>query len=116
MAPFSTLLLPRLTFRPAQSKIARFFQGEYCFMVSLRLQKVGRPKIPHFRIVAIDSRKARDAAGLEILGHYHPKEKTQKVSVNAERLKYWLERGAQPSDTLRTALKTAGAWGPAPQK
>ena len=82
-------------------------------MVSLRLHKVGRPKIPHFRIVAIDSRKARDAAGLEILGHYHPKEKTQKITVNAERLKYWLDHGAQASDTLRTALKSAGALGSA---
>jgi ribosomal protein S16 len=39
-------------------------------MVRLRLQKVGRPKTPHFRIVAIDSRKARDAAGLEVLGPF----------------------------------------------
>lgn len=83
-------------------------------MVSLRMQKVGRPKTPHFRIVAIDSRKARDAAGLEILGHYHPKEeKAQKLTINAERLKYWLDHGAQASDTLRTALKAAGALGSA---
>jgi small subunit ribosomal protein S16 len=82
-------------------------------MVRLRMQRVGRPKTPHFRIVAIDSRKARDAAGLEILGHYHPKEKTNKVTVNAERLNFWLSKGAQTSDTLRTVLKTAGALKPA---
>lgn len=81
-------------------------------MVRLRLQKVGRPKTPHFRIVAVDSRKARDAAGLEVLGHYHPKEKTNKITVNADRLKYWLAHGAQASDTLRTALQSAGAWAP----
>ncbi|MBL0059417.1 MAG: 30S ribosomal protein S16 [Elusimicrobia bacterium] len=79
-------------------------------MVRIRMQRVGRPKTPHFRIVAIDIRKARDAASLEILGHYHPKEKTNKITVNAERLKYWLGQGAQASDTLRTVLKTAGAW------
>ena len=79
-------------------------------MVRIRMQRVGRPKTPHFRIVAVDSRKARDAASLEGLGHYHPKEKTNKVTVNAERLKYWLDHGAQASDTLRTALKNAGAW------
>jgi small subunit ribosomal protein S16 len=77
------------------------------------MQRVGRPKTPHFRIVAIDSRKARDAAGLEILGHYHPKEKTNKVTVNTERLNFWLSKGAQTSDTLRTVLKTAGALKPA---
>lgn len=82
-------------------------------MVRLRMQRVGRPKAPHFRIVAIDSRKARDAAGLEILGHYHPKEKTNKITVNAERLNFWLSKGAQTSDTLRTVLKTAGALKPA---
>ncbi|TXI74392.1 MAG: 30S ribosomal protein S16 [Dokdonella sp.] len=82
-------------------------------MVRLRMQRVGRPKTPHFRIVAIDSRKARDAAGLEILGHYHPKEKTNKITVNAERLNFWLSKGAQTSDTLRTVLKTAGALKPA---
>jgi small subunit ribosomal protein S16 len=81
-------------------------------MVRLRLQKVGRPKTPHFRIVAIDSRKARDAAGLEVLGHYHPKDKANRITVNAERLKYWLSKGAQASDTLRTALRNAGALGP----
>jgi small subunit ribosomal protein S16 len=43
-------------------------------MVRLRMQRVGRPKTPHFRIVAVDSRKARDAASLEIIGHYHPRE------------------------------------------
>jgi small subunit ribosomal protein S16 len=79
-------------------------------MVRLRMQRVGRPKAPHFRIVAVDSRKARDAASLEIIGHYHPTDKTNKVTVDAERLKYWLSQGAQASDTLRTALKTAGAW------
>ena len=80
-------------------------------MVSLRMQKVGRPHIPHFRVVAIHSAKARDAAGLEVLGHYHPKETgDKKIIVNAERLKFWIQHGAQPSDTLRTVLKQSGVW------
>jgi small subunit ribosomal protein S16 len=77
-------------------------------MVRLRLQRVGKPHQPHFRLVAIHGTKARDAAGLEILGHYHPQEKNSQVTVNAERLKYWLGKGAQPSDTVRTLLKSAG--------
>ena len=80
-------------------------------MVSLRMQKVGRPHIPHFRVVAIHKAKARDAAGLEVLGHYHPMEAAdKKITVDAERLKYWLGKGAQASDTLRTVLKQAGVW------
>ena len=79
-------------------------------MVRIRMQKVGRPHQPHFRIVAIHGAKARDAASLEVIGHYHPKEKANRITVNAERLKHWLGKGAQPSDTLRTALKKAGGW------
>lgn len=80
-------------------------------MVSLRMQKVGRPHIPHFRVVAIHSAKARDAASLEVLGHYHPKETgDKKIDINAERLKFWIKNGAQPSDTLRTVLKQSGVW------
>ena len=79
-------------------------------MVRIRMQRVGKPHQPHFRIVAIPGTKARDAAGLEILGHYHPDLKTEKITVKGDRLKYWLSQGAQPSDTLRTVLKEAGLW------
>ncbi len=80
-------------------------------MVRLRFQRVGRPHTPHFRLVAIHGTKARDAAALEVIGHYHPQEKTNKITVNSERLKYWMSKGAQPTDTVRSALKTAGVWG-----
>lgn len=80
-------------------------------MVRLRFQKVGRPHQPHFRLVAIHGTKARDAASLEVIGHYHPKDKSNKITVNSDRLKYWLTQGAQPSDTVRTVLKSAGVWG-----
>jgi small subunit ribosomal protein S16 len=80
-------------------------------MVRIRMQKVGRPHVPHFRVVAIHGTKARDAAALEVLGHYHPKEPgDKKISVDAERLKYWLKKGALASDTLRTVLKKTGVW------
>ena len=79
-------------------------------MLRLRMQRIGRPHEPHFRIVAIPGAKARDAAALEVVGHYHPKEKTNKIVINAERLTHWMEKGAQPSDTLRTVLQEAGLW------
>jgi small subunit ribosomal protein S16 len=74
------------------------------------MQKVGRPHDPHFRIVAIHGSRARDAASLEVLGHYHPRQKTDDITVNAERMKHWLSKGAQPSATLRTLLKSRGMW------
>ncbi len=80
-------------------------------MVRIRLQRVGKPHDAHYRIVAISREKARDAAGLEIIGHYHPMQKSNKLTVNTERLKHWVSRGAQPTDTLRTAFKKAGVWG-----
>lgn len=79
-------------------------------MVRLRMQRMGRPHQPHFRIVAIPSTKARDAASLEVLGHYHPKEKNNQITVNADRLQHWLKNGAKASDTLRTLLKKSGLW------
>ena len=79
-------------------------------MVRLRMQRMGRPHQPHFRIVAIHGTKARDAASLEVIGHYHPKEKDNKITLKADRMKHWLQKGAQPSDTLRTILKEAGLW------
>jgi small subunit ribosomal protein S16 len=80
-------------------------------MVRIRMQRVGRPHQPHYRIVAIHGTRARDAQSLEVLGHYHPSDDASKITVNAERLKHWLSKGAQPSDTLRTLLKTSGVWG-----
>ena len=80
-------------------------------MVRIRMQKVGRPHVPHFRVVAIHGTRARDAASLEVIGHYHPMETgDKKIDINAERLKYWIGKGALPSDTLRTVLKKAGVW------
>src|SRR5262249_25098039 len=81
-------------------RISRLSIAETSIRVRVRLQRVGRPRVPHFRIVAIDSRKARDAASLEVIGHFHPKDKAHKLTVDAERLTFWLAHGAQASDTL----------------
>ena len=62
------------------------------------------PKQPYYRLVAIDKRAARNAAELEVLGHYDPKNKENAITLEYERIKYWLSRGAQPSDTVRSLL------------
>ena len=72
--------------------------------VRLRFKRTGMPKQAYYRLVAIDRRSARDAEEIEVLGHYDPKEKTNALTLNAERVKYWLSQGAQPSDTVHSLL------------
>lgn len=77
-------------------------------MVRLRLQRHGRKKRPYYHIVAADQRFARDGRIIEDLGRYNPLLTTDQVSINTERALYWLETGAQPSDTVRSILKREG--------
>jgi small subunit ribosomal protein S16 len=73
-------------------------------MVTIRLRRAGSKKRPFFRVVVTDSRTARDSSFVEILGHYNPRTKPALVQVNKERVDYWLQKGAQPSDTVRTLI------------
>ncbi|GMO67832.1 MAG: 30S ribosomal protein S16 [Treponemataceae bacterium] len=76
-------------------------------MVKIRLKKFGTKKRPYFRIVVQDSRKPRDGVAIEELGYYHPVEAEDKqVSVNAERARYWLGVGAQPTSIVRKLLNS----------
>ena len=72
--------------------------------VKLRFQRTGMPKQPYYRLVAIDHRAARDAKEIEILGHYNPREKSNALTLQTERIQYWLSQGARPSDTVRSLL------------
>lgn len=73
-------------------------------MVVIRLRRAGSKKRPFFRVVVTDSRAARDSSFVEILGHYDPRTRPAVVNIDKERVSYWLERGAQPSDSVRTLL------------
>jgi len=73
-------------------------------MVAIRLRRAGSKKRPFFRIVVADSRGASDSSFVEILGHYNPRTRPAVVVVDSERVKYWLARGAQPSDSVRTLI------------
>jgi small subunit ribosomal protein S16 len=73
-------------------------------MVAIRLRRAGSKKRPFFRVVVTDSQAARDSSFVEILGHYHPRLKPALVDIDKERVEYWLKKGAQPSDTVRTLL------------
>jgi len=73
-------------------------------MVAIRLRRAGSKKRPFFRVVVTDSRTARDSSFVEILGHYNPRSKPAVVQVDKERVAYWIQKGAQPSDTVRTLI------------
>jgi small subunit ribosomal protein S16 len=73
-------------------------------MVTIRLRRAGSKKRPFFRVVVTDSRAARDSSFVEILGHYNPRSKPAVVNVDKERVDYWLKKGAQPSDSVRTLI------------
>jgi small subunit ribosomal protein S16 len=73
-------------------------------MVAIRLRRAGSKKRPFFRIVVTDSRTARDSSFVEILGHYNPRTSPAVVQIDKERVSYWIGRGAQPSDSVRTLI------------
>ena len=73
-------------------------------MVAIRLRRAGSKKRPFFRVVVTDSRAARDSSFVEILGHYNPRTRPAIVDVNKERVEYWMSKGAQPSDSVRTLI------------
>jgi small subunit ribosomal protein S16 len=73
--------------------------------VRLRLQRIGKPKRPYYKVVAIDGRCKRDGAPIEVLGQFDPMLKEHKVKLNMERVDYWLKQGAQPSRVVGSLLK-----------
>ena len=79
-------------------------------MVVIRLARVGKKHDPAYRITVADSRKYVTGKFIEVLGTYIPTPmgKQQKVTLNVEKAKEWLTKGAQPSDTVRHVMKLAG--------
>ena len=72
--------------------------------VKLRLKRMGSKKAPFYRIVATDSRKARDGQYIEQIGYYNPVSEPVEIKIDAELAKKWLACGAQPTDTVRDLL------------
>jgi small subunit ribosomal protein S16 len=77
-------------------------------MLSIRLRRAGATKKPHYRVVVADSREPRDGRFVEVLGHYDPRKSPAVVKIDAERTDYWIGKGAQPSETVRSLLKQQG--------
>jgi small subunit ribosomal protein S16 len=80
----------------------------------IRLRRTGRKKLPIYRIVVADKEAPRDGRFIEILGTYQPKlEGDKQVTLDVEKAKAWLAKGATPTDTVESILRRAGAIAPA---
>jgi len=76
--------------------------------VKIRLRRMGAKKTPFYRIVVADSRYPRDGRFIEEIGYYNPLVEPAEVSVDGERVKDWIAKGAQPTDTVKSLLKRKG--------
>ncbi len=73
--------------------------------VKLRLTRIGSKKNPIYRVVAADSRSPRDGKFIEIVGRYNPQTDPSTIELNEEKVKAWLDKGAQPTEPVRRLLK-----------
>jgi small subunit ribosomal protein S16 len=74
-------------------------------VLSIRLARIGKKKKPFYRVVVIEKSRPRNGRTLEVVGTYDPLQKPALVKLDADRVKYWLGCGAQPSDTVRSFFK-----------
>ncbi len=76
--------------------------------VAMRLTRVGGKKDPVWRVVVADSRSPRDGRSIETVGRYNAQTDPSTIVLNEERVRFWLDRGAQPSEPVRKLLKIQG--------
>ena len=78
----------------------------------IRLRRIGRKKLPLYRIVVADQEAPRDGRFIEIIGTYNPKGTTaaEKIQVDADKARQWIAQGATASDTVQSLLKQAGVF------
>jgi len=78
-------------------------------LVKIRLMRMGAHKRPFYRFVVADSRARRNGPFVEILGTYDPLKEPSEIKLDLEKAKLWLQRGAQPTDTVKKLMQKAGA-------
>jgi small subunit ribosomal protein S16 len=74
-------------------------------LLSIKLTRMGAKKRPYYRIVVAEKRSKRDGRFVENLGYYDPNRNPHVVKLDRERVDYWLEHGAQPTETVRSLIK-----------
>jgi len=77
--------------------------------VKIRLRRMGAKKMPYYRVVVADSRYPRDGRFIEEIGTYNPLTEPSTITVDVEKAQAWIKNGAQPTETVRSLLKKAGA-------
>ncbi len=78
--------------------------------VKLRLMRMGKKKQPTYRVVAADSRKARNGRFIEVVGFYDPRRDPSVVEIDNDKAVGWLRNGAQPTERVEKLLRITGAW------
>ena len=73
--------------------------------VSIRLRREGTKNSPYYKVVVADKRSPRDGKFIEIIGTYDPKKPGRNSTLEIDRIEYWISKGAQPSDTVRSLIK-----------
>ena len=73
--------------------------------VKIRLARLGAKKAPFYRIVVMDSKKARNGEYVDLIGTYNPVKEPAEIKIDVEKAKHWISVGAQPTDTVRSLLK-----------
>ena len=76
--------------------------------VRIRLTRVGARNNPIWRVVATDQRSPRDGRFIEVLGHYNPQTDPSTIQLDEEKIRGWIQKGAQPSDTVKKLMKAKG--------
>jgi len=79
-------------------------------MLRIRLMRMGKKKKPFYRVVVAPSQTPRSGRFVEIVGHYNPLTDPARIDFNEERVRYWLQVGAQPTETVQRLLKITGIW------
>lgn len=74
-------------------------------MLAIRLTRMGAKKRPFYRVVVAEKRGKRDGRFVEIVGHYNPCREGLEATLNHERIQYWLQCGAQPTETVRNLIR-----------
>ena len=78
--------------------------------VKIKLQRLGKIRTPHYRVIIADARNKRDGKVIENIGIYEPKAEPSVIKIDSERAQYWLSVGAQPTEPVAALLKVTGDW------
>jgi small subunit ribosomal protein S16 len=101
------LVFPLILVQPQQRAHCAASTDLLFMSVKIRMKRVGTKNTPVFRIVVADSRSPRDGKFIEELGTYQPLKKGNNYTLDLDRAKYWLSKGAQPSETVASFIKKA---------